>query len=180
MLKNLLAAAAVLLCACQGAEGPEGPQGPAGQPGSPGPGATGRIVWKDATGSVVSYDTPMYVDSNGYQWTLDPETARPLPTTAALYYAQAACAGTEYVQAVLPRVPVRFEGDLPADFYFRPDTLQSQAVTVLSMRSTAQAACQAASLTLPHAIVRGQLHIARPAQEPAWAFVPPLRTERLP
>lgn len=176
---GLLFLSVVLVAGCQGPSGPEGAQGPQGPQGVPAPGATGRVVVKDASGSMVAYDAPLYVDGNGYQWLLEMETARPPQDKAPEYFLQPGCAGTAFVVALAPRVPIRLEGTSdPRDFYVRPDNLLAQSISAQSVKRGG--VCSATSEALPHVLAVGQLHFARPAQEPAWSFVPPLRLERLP
>src|SRR5262249_32956498 len=66
-----------------GPQGPAGPQGPQGPTGPTGPrGATGAagksLLWVDVQGAIVGPDNngmPLYIDANGYFWTVGQFTA---------------------------------------------------------------------------------------------------------
>lgn len=92
-----------------GAAGPAGPAGAAGAAGARGP--AGAYNFVDRTGAVIGRSfgyysgvLPEVVNSAGavIVFDNDPSTANAFPVLGALYYAQAACAGTPYVPPGLP------------------------------------------------------------------------------
>lgn len=163
--------ASVFALACT--PGPAGPPGPAGEPGEPGAGATGRLVWRDATGAVVGHELLIFQDAAGQVWNLDVETARPSVDEPA-YYSGAGCTGDTWTPARAVAQPFRFGGGVA--LVKRPPTLLSQTTALQSQRTTA-GACQAFVASLK-VLPAAQLVAAQP--EPAWPFVPPLRVERQP
>lgn len=168
------------LLGCAGMEGPPGPQGPEGDQGPPGPsssGGGGRIVWKDASGSVVARDLPLYVDARGLIWSLEVETARlPAVTPLPLYYVSADCSGASYVGAVGPRTAFKVAGE--GEWRVRPDTLQSETRQLASTRASASGPCLPFAVSL-RTLPLADMPVPSPAvQEPSLPFVPPLRMER--
>lgn len=159
-------AAGLLLAACAG---PPGPAGPSGPPGDPGAGATGRLVWRDATGAVVGFDAPLYQDGAGLLWSLDVETARPPAAPAASFHQAAACAGDAFVVPPAVGVPLL----IGSTWMRRPAGLQSADVQAASVRFS-DGTCSAT--TFKTRLVRADSMV--PAAEPTWAFVPPLGVER--
>ncbi len=106
-----------------GATGPQGPAGPQGVQGPQGlqgpPGITNpAFVWVDAVGTIVGPSTglgsgsyPIYIDANGFIWSVDPRTlAMSDFGETNTYFTTADCTGTPYVMLMLPRQAFRVVG----------------------------------------------------------------------
>lgn len=181
-MKALLLVLTLAACVPQGGTpGPEGPAGPAGPQGPSGSSSsgTGRLVWKDATGSLVGRDASVYQDGAGWVWFLDTETARPNSShgLTAIWYTGASCAGTAYVAAAVPRVPFKVPGT--SAYRVRPDTLTTETPTLVSARDALNN-CVVASQSGVRMIPFAQTAPAQAIVEPSWSFVPPLHLEREP
>lgn len=134
--------------------------------------ASGRIVWKDASGSLVARDQLFHMDERGHAWPLDPETGGRLDMGPhAVYFAQTGCAGPGYATAS-PRIPIKLAGETA--WKVRPDSAQSQTVAVLSQRNAA-GTCSALSLSL-RLVPVAQLVVG--PLEPSFSYAPPLHMER--
>lgn len=114
----------------QGEVGPMGPQGPQGEAGPVGavgptgdPGGHGGLVWRDAAGHIAGIGAHLlYFDSNGYQWSINPETGQVAPRLVSderrllggIYWSDLACSADRLRDprpVPLPRVVFQYADD---------------------------------------------------------------------
>ena len=166
----------LLLLAIAGCAAPAGPVDSSTPPPNAGTAsASGRLVWKDATGAFVAYDSLLYQDDRGYLWSLNPETARLYDFGAgSTNFASADCSGEAYAGAAQPRFPFRLAGE--SAWRVRPDALASIEV-VLGSALTVTGTCQTLTNSTPTRVVPIARLIAGIA-EPTFSFAPPLHMER--
>lgn len=172
-----------------GPTGPVGPSGPQGQPGVPGAGS-GAIVWRDATGRLAGTgDRLMALDSGGFWWFLDAETALPAgpqhvygPAGAPQFYLSGDCSGAGYLAGPLPppRVPFAY-GDV-TPWRVRSDGGRFELVIYKSSKRPGLSPCVA---TATGGVAANLLPEAEASERPELSppnlgLTPPLRLERLP
>ena len=137
-----------------GAAGPAGPAGPAGATGARGPG--GGFNFADATGAVIgrafgyySGVYPQVVNAAGavIVFDNDPSTANAFAISGALYYQQAACAGTAFVpQGLPPEIAVTLAVTPGSQVYKANLGSTQQTFTSASIRTSGGCAASAARL----------------------------------
>jgi len=187
--------AGLIMAACGGGVGPAGPAGPAGAPGSSGTngssgasgsnGSAGSATsapktpgWYDATGAFVSnvvYFGPTVMDSRGFFWILDAETATVFLVARPQLFTATGCAGQAYTYAIPPRLPFMITNE--STYRVRPDNLVSQSITSASTLTPA-GVCLNGGGVYPNVIPIDSRSAPSPeALPPSVGFSPPLHLE---
>lgn len=137
-----------------------------------------RVVYRDATGSIVAWDIMLYTDAKGFNWGLDAESAgiaSALHLSNQVSYSGVGCTGSAYVSLAV-RWPVKVLDETV--YRVRPDTLKSQVFQALSTKMTNQPCYNYAASTAFRGELLSEVPQDSSIQEPSLPFVAPIRQGR--